>query len=67
MREQKETDEETKTMAEMAIQADRVVVLEREFDAPRELVFAAWTDPERLARWWGPKMFSNPVCRVDAR
>ncbi|MGC2503888.1 MAG: SRPBCC domain-containing protein, partial [Silvibacterium sp.] len=57
----------TKTMAEMAIQADRVVVLEREFDAPRELVFAAWTDPERLARWWGPKMFSNPVCRVDAR
>ena len=39
----------------------------RIFDAPRDLVFKAWTDPERLQRWWGPKGFTNPVCEVDVR
>jgi uncharacterized protein YndB with AHSA1/START domain len=39
----------------------------RLFDAPREVVFRAWTDPERLKRWWGPKGFTNPVCEVDVR
>ena len=41
--------------------------IERVFDAPRELVFKAWTDPAHVARWWGPKGFANPVCEVDAR
>jgi uncharacterized protein YndB with AHSA1/START domain len=41
--------------------------LKRFFAAPRELVFAAWTKPEMLAQWWGPKCFTNPVCEVDAR
>lgn len=40
--------------------------LKRVFAAPRELVFAAWTKPEMLAQWWGPKGFTNPVCEVDA-
>ena len=31
------------------------------------MVFRAWTDPERLKRWWGPKGFTNPVCEVDVR
>ena len=39
----------------------------RVFDAPRALVFKAWTDPERLQRWWGPKAFTNPVCELDPR
>jgi uncharacterized protein YndB with AHSA1/START domain len=39
--------------------------LTRIFDAPRVLVFRAWTDPARLKRWWGPKRFTNPVCDVD--
>jgi len=43
------------------------LITTRVFDAPRELVFQAWTDPERLARWWGPKGFTNPVCEVDVR
>ena len=43
------------------------VVLERTLDAPRELVFKAWTDPEMLARWWGPTYFTNPVCELDVR
>ena len=29
--------------------------------------YRAWTDPEWLARWWGPAGFTNPVCRLDAR
>lgn len=41
--------------------------LQRTFAAPRELVFKAWTDPARLAAWWGPRGFTNPVCRFDAR
>ncbi len=47
--------------------AVREVVLARVFDAPRERVFAAWTDPQRMARWWGPHEFTNPVCELDAR
>ncbi len=47
--------------------AAREHVFTRTLDAPRALVFAAWTDPEHLARWWGPHRFTNPVCQVDAR
>jgi uncharacterized protein YndB with AHSA1/START domain len=43
------------------------VTFTRTFDAPRRLVFAAWTDPQHLAKWWGPHGFTNPVCRFDAR
>jgi uncharacterized protein YndB with AHSA1/START domain len=42
-------------------------VISRVFDAPRELVFKAWTDPRHMARWWGPRDFTNPVCELDAR
>src|SRR5437773_9992095 len=45
----------------------RELVLTRVFDAPREVVFRAWTDPERLAQWWGPRGFTNPRCEWDAR
>ena len=45
----------------------REIVITRVFDAPRELVFKAWTDPKQMARWWGPKGFTNPVCKLDAR
>lgn len=46
---------------------DRELVLTRVFDAPRELVFQAWTDPERLAGWWAPAGFTTPFCTVDLR
>jgi len=49
----------------LAHPAHRELVITRIFDAPRELVFKAWTEPERLQRWWGPKGFTNPVCEVD--
>ncbi|NLP82141.1 polyketide cyclase, partial [Acinetobacter baumannii] len=40
-------------------QADREIISTRIIDAPRERVFQAWTDPEQLAQWWGPKGFTN--------
>lgn len=45
----------------------RDVRITRIIDAPRALVFEAWTDAKHLARWWGPQGFTNPVCEVDAR
>jgi uncharacterized protein YndB with AHSA1/START domain len=39
----------------------------RIFDAPREFVWKAWTYPEHLMRWWGPKNFTSPVNRIDLR
>jgi uncharacterized protein YndB with AHSA1/START domain len=47
--------------------AERTVVITRIFDAPRALVFKAWTDPAHVAQWWGPKDFTNPVCEMDVR
>ncbi len=47
--------------------AERELVMERIFDAPRELVWRAWTDPKHVARWWGPHGFTNPVCELDVR
>jgi uncharacterized protein YndB with AHSA1/START domain len=46
---------------------EKDLVLTRVFDAPRELVFRAWTERERLQRWWGPHGFTNPECEMDVR
>lgn len=43
------------------------LVITRVFDAPVQLVWRAWTDPEHLMKWWGPKEFTSPVCRIDLR
>jgi uncharacterized protein YndB with AHSA1/START domain len=43
------------------------LVIERSFDAPRELVWKAWSDPEMLQRWWGPAGFTSPHSNVDFR
>jgi uncharacterized protein YndB with AHSA1/START domain len=47
--------------------AEREITITRVFDAPRALVFAAWTDAKHLAQWWGPNGFTNPVCEIDPR
>jgi len=39
----------------------------RIFNAPRELVWKAWTEEKALASWWGPKGFTNPVCEWDPK
>lgn len=43
------------------------IVTVRVLDAPRERVFAAWTDPDELARWWGPEGFTNTFDEFDPR
>jgi uncharacterized protein YndB with AHSA1/START domain len=47
--------------------ADRVLTITRIFDAPRSLVFKAWTDSEHIARWWGPRGFKSDVIKNDLR
>jgi len=39
----------------------------RIFNAPRELVWKAWSEPEHFKRWWGPKTFTAPECKLDFR
>src|SRR5207237_4356830 len=47
---------------------DREIVMTRVFDAPRRLVFEAWTKPEHLPRWLlGPEGWTMPVCEADLR
>jgi len=50
-----------------ALPDDRTLEIVREFAAPRELVWRAFSDPYHLSRWWGPKGFTNPVVELDFR
>jgi len=45
--------------------AERVLVIIRVFDAPRQLVFKAWTEPAHLVRWWGPQGYTTPSCKMN--
>ena len=45
----------------------RSIVARRVFDAPRDLVFAVWTDPKHLAQWWGPDGFTTTTQSFDMR
>lgn len=47
--------------------ADREVVITRILDAPPELVFKTWTDPEHVDKWWGPTGFTNETFEMDVR
>ncbi len=47
--------------------APREIVVTRTFNAPRELVWEAWTDPKHFVRWWGPFPTVNPACEMDLR
>jgi uncharacterized protein YndB with AHSA1/START domain len=47
--------------------AERELVITRVFDAPRSLVFQAWADPERMARWAGPRGFTMTSWEMDTR
>jgi uncharacterized protein YndB with AHSA1/START domain len=43
------------------------LLITRTFDAPRALVWRAWTDPEHVKQWWGPQGFHNETCAADLR
>jgi len=47
--------------------AERELVITRVFDAPRRLVFKMWTEPEHLARWWGPRGFTMISAGLEVR
>jgi uncharacterized protein YndB with AHSA1/START domain len=54
-------------MAKSTVDEQERMVITRIFDAPRELVWKAWTDPKYMMQWWGPKGFTAPVCKIDFR
>jgi len=43
------------------------LVVTRIIDAPLELVWQAWTEPEHVMKWWGPKDYTSPYCKIDLR
>lgn len=53
-------------ISKTAVDTDRMVVT-KVFDAPRELVWKAWTDPQYVMQWWGPSGFTSPACTIDFR
>jgi uncharacterized protein YndB with AHSA1/START domain len=50
-----------------ATTADREIVISRVFDAPREVVWDAWTDPKQVVQWWGPRGFTTTIHEMDVR
>jgi uncharacterized protein YndB with AHSA1/START domain len=51
----------------LILPSDREILMTRVFDAPRRLVFEAWTKPEHVKRWYGCKALSLEVCEIDLR
>jgi uncharacterized protein YndB with AHSA1/START domain len=45
----------------------RDLIVTRTFNAPVEMVWKAWTDPEYVMRWWGPDYFTSPSAKIDFR
>ena len=51
----------------MANEPRKELTISRIFDAPRAMVWKAWTDPGMVTKWWGPRGVTTPTCEVDAR
>jgi len=47
-------------MSEQQTMTERTITIERELDAPRDLVWKVWTDPDEITKWWGPEGFTTP-------
>ncbi len=43
------------------------IVITRIFDAPRQRVWEAWTEPDKFMQWWGPKDYTSPTSKIDLR
>jgi uncharacterized protein YndB with AHSA1/START domain len=54
-------------MTKNTVSGTERMVVTRVFEAPRELVWKAWTDPKYVMQWWGPKGFTTPFCEMDFR
>jgi uncharacterized protein YndB with AHSA1/START domain len=57
----------TGSKLKVSVQSDLEIVMTREFDAPRELVFQAFTDPELIPQWWGQRNTTTIVDKMDVR
>jgi uncharacterized protein YndB with AHSA1/START domain len=55
------------TASNAVLAGDREILMTRVFRAPRELVWRAWTDPDQLGQWWGPRGFSTHTHHMDVR
>jgi uncharacterized protein YndB with AHSA1/START domain len=53
--------------AKVTLPADEQILIMREFDAPRDLVYKAWTSPDLVKRWWGAKRGEVTVAEIDLR
>ena len=58
---------EQKSSLDVTTPSDLEIVMTREFDAPRELVFEAHTKCEHLEKWWGPRKYILALCEMDFR
>ena len=48
-------------------EAEREIVITRILNAPRSLVYDAWTDPKHIVHWWGPKGFTSTIHEIDVK
>ena len=53
--------------ATLTLPTDRQILITREFDAPKHLVYKAWTTPELVRRWWNANRGEVTVCEIDLR
>lgn len=54
-------------MTDQSKNSGDAIIITRTFNAPRELVWQAWTEPEHFMRWWGPQYFTAPVAKMELR
>jgi len=57
----------TSRSATLTLPTDEQILITREFDAPRQRVFRAWTEPELVRRWWHASRGEVTVCEIDLR
>jgi len=57
----------SKDAAKFTMPSDREVVMTKVFDAPRKLVWKAYTDPKLIPRWWGPRYLTTTIDKMDVR
>src|SRR5262249_12984936 len=67
MRQRSAISRQMPTVTDLRPPDDATIIIRRVIDAPRELVFEAFTDPEHLPHFWGPQGFTCPSCEVDLR
>ena len=57
----------TKGSATVTLPTDEQILITREFDAPKHLVYKAWTTPELVRRWWSGERGEMTVAEIDLR